>query len=80
MPRYRYTLGPRAYQIALEDENIVLFGTTQTEARRTIFKWVGPLSQKRDVLVARKDAKKVGRIGTLRDDKHNLINNYNISV
>lgn len=43
-----------------------------------MFKWVGPLAIKRDILIARKDAyikisslddaKKVMRIGTLRDD------------
>jgi polar amino acid transport system substrate-binding protein len=68
----------RAYKIALEEENVVLFGTTHTRARDSIFKWVGPLATKRDILVGRKgsvsridsleDAKKVGRIGTLRDD------------
>ncbi len=68
----------RAYKMALEEENIVLFGTTHTEARHNIFKWVGPLARKRDILVAKKgtgikitsleDAKKVKRIGTLRED------------
>jgi polar amino acid transport system substrate-binding protein len=43
-----------------------------------MFKWVGPLAIKRDILIARKDApftiaaledaKQVGSIGTLRDD------------
>ena len=68
----------RAYKIALDKENIVLFGTTQTKQRQQLFKWVGPLAIKRDILLARKeaqitinnleDAKKVRRIGTLRDD------------
>ncbi|MEN8190116.1 MAG: transporter substrate-binding domain-containing protein [Thermodesulfobacteriota bacterium] len=68
----------RAYRIALEEENVVLFSTTLTEERRDKFKWVGPLALKRDVLVARKgagiaittldDAKKVKRIGTVRND------------
>ena len=68
----------RAYKMALEDENVVLFGMTHTKAREDIFKWVGPLATKRDILVAKKDsgikinsledAKKVNRIGTLRDD------------
>jgi len=72
----------RAYQMALEDENIVLFGTTHTKARENKFKWIGPLATKRDILVAKKgsgikisnldDAKKVGRIGTLRDDTREL--------
>lgn len=68
----------RAYKMALEQQNVVLFGTTHTEARHDKFKWIGPLATKRDILVARKgsgirinsleDAKKVKRIGTLRDD------------
>jgi len=68
----------RAYQMALEEENVILFGMTYTQDRSTLFKWVGPLATKRDILLARKDAslsiteledaKKVDRIGTLRDD------------
>ena len=68
----------RAYKMALKEENVVLFGTTHTKVRNPQFKWVGPLATKRDILVARKgsdikinsleDAKKVGCIGTLRDD------------
>lgn len=68
----------RAYKIALEEENVALIGTTHTKRREKLFKWVGPLAIKRDILVARKesgfvirtlaDAKKVERIGTLRDD------------
>jgi ABC-type amino acid transport substrate-binding protein len=68
----------RAYKMALEDENVILFGMTHTKVRQDKFKWVGPLATKRDILVAQKgsgikikdleDAKKVKRIGTLRDD------------
>lgn len=68
----------RAYKMALEEKNTVLFGTTYTQDRHELFKWVGPLATKRDILVARKDtgikimslkdAQKVRRIGTLRDD------------
>ncbi len=68
----------RAYKMALEEENVVLFGMTYTKVRYDKFKWVGPLATKRDILVAKKDsgikinsledAKKVKRIGTLRDD------------
>jgi len=49
-----------------------------TPVRENKFKWVGPLATKRDILVAKKgsnlvinsleDAKKVRRIGVLRDD------------
>ena len=73
----------RAYKMALEGENVVLFGTTHTEARENKFKWIGPLATKRDILVAKKgsgikisnldDAKKVGHIGTLRDDTRELL-------
>ncbi|MGD2038645.1 MAG: ABC transporter substrate-binding protein, partial [Desulfobacterales bacterium] len=68
----------RAYKMALEKENVILFGMTYTKVREDKFKWVGPLATKRDILVAKKgsgikinsleDAKKVKRIGTLRDD------------
>ena len=68
----------RAYKMSVEQENVVLFGMTHTEARHDQFKWIGPLATKRDILVARKssgikidsleDAKKVKSIGTLRDD------------
>ena len=86
----------RAYHLALEKENVVLFGTTHTTERESLFKWVGPLATKRDILVAKKgsdlkvhsleDAKKVRRIGTLRDDtrerllkKHGFTNLYSVS-
>jgi polar amino acid transport system substrate-binding protein len=68
----------RAYKMALEEKNVVLFSTTRSVEREDLFKWVGPLATKRDVLVAKKgsglnintlqDAKRVGRIGTIRDD------------
>jgi polar amino acid transport system substrate-binding protein len=77
----------RAYKMALEEENVVLFGMTHTKVRDDIFKWVGPLATKRDILVAKKgsgikinsleDAKKVKRIGTLRDDtRENLLKSH----
>jgi polar amino acid transport system substrate-binding protein len=68
----------RAYKMALENENVILFGMTYTKVRKDKFKWVGPLATKRDILVAEKDsgikissledAKNVKCIGTLRDD------------
>lgn len=73
----------RAYKMALEDENVVLFSTTHTKERDEKFKWVGPLATKRDILVAKKslgiiintldDAKRVGHIGTLRDDTREIL-------
>jgi len=68
----------RAYKMALEEKNIILFGMTHTKVRQDKFNWVGPIARKSDILVAKKssgikinnleDAKKVERIGTLRDD------------
>ena len=68
----------RAYKMALEEENVILFGMTYTDVRKDKFKWVGPLATKRDILVAKKgsgikikdleDAKKVKSIGTLLED------------
>jgi len=86
----------RAYRLALEQENVILFGMTHTKARHDKFKWVGPLAKKRDILVAKKgagikintleDAKKVSRIGTLREDtreillkSHGFTNLYSVS-
>ena len=77
----------RAYKMALEYENVILFGMTYTKVRQDKFKWVGPLATKRDILVAKKgsgikikdleDAKKVNRIGTLRDDtRERLLKSY----
>ena len=68
----------RAYKMALEEKNVVLFGMTYTKVRQDKFKWVGPLATKRDILVAKKgsgitirsmeDARNVDRIGILLDD------------
>ncbi len=77
----------RAYKMALEEENVVLFGMTYTKVRYDKFKWVGPLAIKRDILVAKKDsgitistledAKKVKRIGTLLEDtRGRLLESY----
>ena len=72
----------RAYKMALEDLNVILFSMTYTKDRYDKFKWIGPLAKKRDILVAKKglgiaiktleDAKRVNRIGTLRDDTREL--------
>jgi len=77
----------RAYKMAEENKNVVLFGMTHTEARDDKFKWIGPLATKRDILVAKKgalfkiesleDAKEVRYIGTLRDDtRERLLKSY----
>ena len=68
----------RAYKMAVNDKNVLIYTITRTAEREKQFKWIGPLTTKRDILVARKgsgikidsleDAKKVKSIGTLRDD------------
>jgi polar amino acid transport system substrate-binding protein len=68
----------RAYNMALKDENTVLFSVTLTDERKDLFKWICPLITKRDILIALKDsdlsinniedAKRVDRIGTIRGD------------
>lgn len=73
----------RAYKMALEEANVVLFSMTYTKDRHDKFKWIGPLAKKKDILVAKKgsgtaintleDAKKVNRIGTLRDDTREIL-------
>ncbi len=67
----------RAYQTTLKGPNIVLFSTTRTEQREPLFKWAGPITDTRIVLLARKgsgikiDSVKDAanyKIGVIRDD------------
>jgi len=68
----------RGYDMAQKGPMVALYSTTRTEARESLFKWVGPLASKRWVFMARKgsgitlksldEAKKVGSIGTYKDD------------
>ena len=67
----------RGYNRVLHTRNTVLFSTARTEARETLFKWVGPIIPSRVVIVAKKSrhvridsAKDLDgyRIGTVRDD------------
>lgn len=44
----------RAYNYLLKRENTVLFAMTRTQKREKFFKWVGPISTARNVLIARK--------------------------
>jgi len=66
----------RGYQMALHEENTVLFSTTRTEKREDKFIWVGPIAATRIGIVGPKDAPDVesledlyeARIATIRDD------------
>ena len=61
----------RAYKMALEEENVVLFSMTYTKARYDIFKWIGPVATKRDILVAKKGSGI--QINSLEDTRERLL-------
>lgn len=67
----------RAYRNTLIKPNMVLFSMTRTERRETLFKWVGPISKTRIVVLARKSSGieikssldlAQFKIGVIRDD------------
>ncbi len=68
----------RVYKKGLNEPNVVLFTAARTEQRENLFKWVGPVINKRWGLFANResslkinsldDAKKVGKIGVMRGD------------
>ncbi len=68
----------RAYGLAQQKEGTILYSMTRTEQREDMFKWVGPVAPNTWVFFAKKgsgitlssvdDAKKVGKIGTYKDD------------
>lgn len=68
----------RAYQLAQNQPNVVLFSTARTREREDLFHWVGPIYKVRFGFYARRgsgpyptclaDAKKVNAIATYKDD------------
>ncbi|EWH02133.1 substrate-binding periplasmic protein [Halomonas sp. BC04] len=46
----------RGYETALTDPATVLFSTTRTEQRESLFQWVGPIATDRVTLIARRDS------------------------
>lgn len=67
----------RAYRDALVKPNVALFSMTRTPSRETLFKWVGPISKTRVVVLAKKSNEIVinesldlaqFKIGVIRDD------------
>jgi len=68
----------RGYHQALTQPDVVLFSTTRTAERENLFQWVGPLCIIKWVFYAKRgadirinslaDAKKVGSIGTYKND------------
>jgi polar amino acid transport system substrate-binding protein len=67
----------RGYRAVLDGPNLCLFSTTRTAERENQFKWVGPISKTRVVILAKKSSGiKIGSpadlnnytIGAIRDD------------
>jgi polar amino acid transport system substrate-binding protein len=68
----------RGYNLALKKPYVALFSTTRSPEREKLFKWVGPLYSHKWAFFKKrgnpirisslKDAKKVERIGTYRED------------
>lgn len=67
----------RAYRDALVKPNVALFSMTRTPSREALFKWVGPISKTRVVVLAKKTSGIVindsldlaqFKIGVIRDD------------
>jgi len=64
----------RAYQDALDNADACVFSTTVTEARRPLFKWVGPLVHNDWAFLARTDRQI--RIETLDDARRYVVGVY----
>jgi len=60
----------RSYQKLLKEMNTVLFVVTRTKTRENLFKWVGPISDAKDVFLARKDKRIT--IKTIDDAKNTI--------
>jgi len=54
VPSLQFFPWPRAYKMAQDGPNVVLFSTTRTKQREKIFNWVGPITSTRIVLIAKK--------------------------
>lgn len=68
---------PRAYVQAQRGPNTVLFATTRTPSRESLFKWVGPITKTEIVVLTQNDSpfqnlqeliNAGGEIGVIRDD------------
>ncbi len=72
----------RAYKLAQDTENTVLFSTTRSETREDLFKWVGPISATKISIIGKKNSAiqinsvqdiSQYRIGAIRDDIGELL-------
>lgn len=72
----------RGYGLIQQKDGLILYSMTRTEERENLFKWVGPVASNKWVFFAKKgsgitlasleDAKKIGKIGTYKDDAAEL--------
>jgi polar amino acid transport system substrate-binding protein len=70
----RLTSWDEAYNVALSNQNVVLFSAERTEKRENLFQWVGPVGKNSAILYAKKgsgikinrleEAKKIAAIAT----------------
>jgi polar amino acid transport system substrate-binding protein len=68
----------RGYGLIQQQDGMILYSMTRTEEREGLFKWVGPIASNKWVFFGKKgsgitlaslaDAKKVGKVGTYKDD------------
>lgn len=67
----------RAYKMALNKENIALFGMSRSKERDTLFQWAGPYATTKNALITRKSTKisidniedlRMYTVGAIRDD------------
>jgi len=68
----------RAYNYTLNNKNNVLFSMTRTKKREKLFKWVGPITNTRIVLFAKKS--KNIKIKSFQDIKKNKIGTVNNDI
>ncbi len=62
----------RAYEIVQNENNVMLFSMTKTEARKDLFKWVGPIAHRTVWLWKLKERNEIV-VNSLEDAKHYTI-------
>jgi ABC-type amino acid transport substrate-binding protein len=75
--KIRLTSWDEAYNVALNNPNVVLFSTERTEKREKLFQWVGPVGKNSAIFYAKKgsgirinsleEARKIAAIATTTD-------------
>lgn len=73
----------RGYYALTTKDNVVLFSTSRTAERNSLFQWVGPITEARFILISKAnspvnlkslaDAKKLGSVGVVNNDVRDQI-------